>query len=585
MKKRLTSFCAIWLIACGGSGKDTTTDVGNDAQRPADVAAETAASDLPEADNPPLPPPGPVVFAVASDTHIVGNHEHGITKRLADCIDAVGDLSPMAEALFITGDLIDSLETTTDLPHGFLPTFAETLAASPVKVHPVAGNHDYYSQNYPQFLLTDDPAAVDEMRRQQLGIEPYYAVMINGVKFILLNSMQGELWDISLGLSGSLGTMQLQWLEEQLQEGAPAVLFLHHPPELTEEVDGQATLADIVSAHNDSVLGIFAGHLHLWSRTDIAEVPVYLTAANQDGVAYHHVLIEPETMTLTVLNEDGIDYGEFEVSDCSPDGKLAVDDWSIFEETVHHLLIESAVAEPSGFGEYLEEAIKGLPLLLRFEAPDPSGKVLPGRLTIGTYVGNGFGAVPPYIDTVAGAPCLIVDLLLDNPCFLSQPVNLTMDLAKGFGLPFPDGWNMRVAMTGVQFQGYATADDDPIMADGLLTMGLDLNLTIADVQQIVVDEYCAGKIGTCQPGTGDMPYCPEGAAGPEFFEEIPTNCDVKVGGFGLRMVLTLIQTVPDGKGTVRALYETWHPEASAIAKVGGYSPDLFSMKAGGNCAQ
>jgi hypothetical protein len=585
MKNFLTGSLAILLIACGGGSEGTATDAMVDANHAVDGLSEMVAGEVVAADVPTLSPPGPVVFAVTSDSHIVGNHDHGVTKRLADCTLAVSELVPMAETLFITGDLIDSLETKPDLPHGFLPIFAETLAASPVVVHPVAGNHDYYSQNYPQFLLTEDPAAADEMRRQQLGIEPYYVEMINGVKFILLNSMQGELWDISLGLSGSLGAEQLMWLDEQLQEGAPAVLFLHHPPELTEEIEGQATLADIVAAHNDTVLGIFAGHLHLWSRTEIVGVPVYLTAANQDGVAYHHVKVEPESMTLTIINEDDIDYGDFEISACDPTGKPQVEDWNLFEGSVQHLLIESAVAEPSGFGEYLEEAIKMLPIVIRFEPLDPSGKVLPGHLTIGTYVGNGVGALPPYVESVDGAPCLIIDLLLDNPCFLSQPVNLTMDIAKGLGLPLPPGWNMRVGLTEVQLQGYGTSDGEPILADGLLTMGVDLNLTIADVQQIVVDEYCSGKIASCAPGSEGMPFCPEGPAGPEFFPEIPTNCDAMVAGFGLRMILTLIATVPDGIGSIRALYQTWYPESSEVAKIGGYAPELFSSEAGGNCAQ
>ncbi len=585
MKNLLVLLGVVSLVACGGGSDGPQTDSTTDMTSVFDGLMETVASDVAAADVPQLPPPGPVVFAVASDTHIVGNHDHGITKRLADCTAAVGALTPMAEAFFITGDLIDSLETKPDLPHGFLPILTETLAASPVKVHPVAGNHDYYSQNYPQFLLTDDRAAIDELRRQQLGIEPYYVEMINGVKFILLNSMQGELWDISLGLSGSFGAEQLTWLDAQLQEGAPAVLFLHHPPELTEEIEGQATLTDIVAAHNDTVLGIFAGHLHLWSRTELVGVPVYLTAANQDGVAYHHVKVEPDSMTLTILNEDEIDYGDFEISACDPMGKVPVEDWGLFEGSVQHLLIESAVAEPSGFGEYLEEAIKMLPLVISFESPDPSGKVLPGHLTIGTYVGNGVGAVPPYVEAVDGAPCLIINLLLDNPCFLSQPVNLTMDIAKGLGLPLPPGWNMRVGLTEVQLQGYGTSDGEPVLTDGLLTMGVDLNLTIADVQQIVVDEYCASKIASCAPGSDGMPACPEGTVGPEFFSEIPTNCDVMLAGFGLRMILTLIATVPDGKGSISALYETWHPEPSETAKAGGYAPDLFSTEAGGNCAQ
>ncbi len=536
------------------------------------------------ADVAPLPQPEPVVFAVASDTHVVGDLEHGISVRLKDCINTVNALSHAPVALFITGDLIDSLETTSALPHGFLPIFKEILMEATLPVYPVAGNHDYYALNYPQFLLADSQAEPDQMRREQLGIEPYYAVTYNGNKFILLNSMQGELWDISLGLSGSLGAAQLAWLDEQLSDGVPAVLFLHHPPELTEELDGQPTLADVVGAHNDVIMGIFAGHLHLWSRSEIAGVPVYLTAANQDGVAYHHVRADPDTMTLTIINEADIDYGDFEVSACDPTGKPAIAEWAPFAGTVHHLLVESASAEPSGIGEYLEEAIQMLPMLIRFDGPDPSGKALSGQLTLGSYLGNGVGAIPPYVDAVPGAACLVIDLLLDNPCFISQPINLTMDIGKAFGLPLPDGWNMRVAMTNVQLQGYASVAGEPKLMGGLLTMGLDLNLTVSDVQQILVDEFCANHIGGCKPGSDGMPSCPEGAPGPDFYTQIPNQCDVVVAGFGLRMILALLSSVPDGKGSVQALYESWLPEASAVAKVGGYSPDLFATTAGSNCA-
>ncbi len=571
-----------------GCSTDASTPV-----EPMDVVPDLDSGlepDLPGAEVAPsdglrLPPPEPVVFAVASDTHIVGDLEHGISVRLRDCIDSVRGLPDAPEALLITGDLIDSLETTPALPHGFLPVFKEILGEAQLPVHPVAGNHDYYALNYPQFLLTESQAEPDQMRREELGIEPYYEVTYKGIKFILLNSMQGELWDISLGLSGSLGAAQLAWLDQRLSDGMPAVLFLHHPPELTEELDGQPTLADVVAAHNDVVMGIFAGHLHLWSRSEIAGVPVYLTAANQDGVAYHHVRADPETMTLTVINEADIDYGEFEVSACDPEGKTAVTDWSPFAGTVHHLLVESAIAEPSGFGEYLEEAIQMLPILIRFDGPDPWGKVLSGQLTLGAYLGNGVGAIPPYVDTVPGAACLVIDLLLDNPCFISQPVNLTMDIAKAFGLPLPDGWNMRVAMTDVQFQGYAATAGEPKLMEGLLTMGLDLNLTIADVQQILVDEYCAAHIASCKPGSDGMPACPDGALGPAFYPQIPNQCDVVVAGFGLRMILALLASVPDGKGSVQALYETWSPEESAVAKVGGYAPDLFAQTPGSNCAQ
>jgi hypothetical protein len=580
--KRALTILMLTLAACSSSPAEepldaTATEVLD--SEGADVAEpEEVVPDVPD-----LPPPEPVVFTVITDTHVVGNQEHTVTKRLAESLFTMAGLDPAPQAIFITGDLIDSLETTPSLPDGFLPIFAEALAASTVPVHPVAGNHDYYAQNFPQFLLADEQSESDEMRRQALGIEPWYAVTLNGIKFILINSMQGELWDLSLGLSGSIGLAQLEWLDAELSAGAPAVLFLHHPPGLTEESEGGVTLEDVVAAHKERIFGIFAGHLHLWSRGEYGGVPTYLTAANQDGINYHHVRVDPTTMTMTILNEDEIDYGEMTVTQCDPTGRAPVETLDPFTDSTHHLLIADAVAEPGGFAEYLEEAIKMMPMLLRFQEPDPSGLALRALFTIGTYEGNAVGSLPPYVDTVEGAPCLQLDLLLDNPCFLSQPVTLTMDLAKGFGLPLPAGWNMRVRLTDVQLQGVATDAGGPGLEEGLLTMGLDLNLTVEDLQQIVVDQYCGNKIAACAPGTEGMPECPAEATF-AFFDEIPTSCDVFIAGFGIRMVLGLIQTVPDGKGSISATFESWLPEASEMPKAGGYSPDLFSMKAGGNCA-
>lgn len=133
----------------------------------------------------------------------------------------------------------------------------------------VAGNHDYYATQSPQYLLADSQGPADEARETLLGTKPYYSVMLNGINFVMLNSMEGPMWDISMGLSGSFGLPQLEWLEGELSKGAPTLLFMHHPPTLNEEEEGQVTIEEIIQAHSDTIIAVFAGHLHVWSRGEV----------------------------------------------------------------------------------------------------------------------------------------------------------------------------------------------------------------------------------------------------------------------------------------------------------------------------
>ena len=595
-KMTLTLFVVLFLAGCGGGSGDGTDLVSGDIAGE-DAAADSVSSDLSSEDgyedsgdvtmdtdesDVTLPPATPMVIAVISDTHLWGGLEHTITKRFSQCLTTVASLEPTPEALFVTGDLIDSIPDSFDLPEGPLAIFAQLMDQSEVPLYPVAGNHDYYATQSPQYLLADSQGPADEAREAILGTKPYYSVMLNGINFVMLNSMQGPMWDISMGLSGSFGLPQLEWLEGELSKGAPTLLFMHHPPTLNEEEEGQVTIEEIIQAHSDSIIAVFAGHLHLWSRGEVGGVPVCLTAANKDGVQYHHVRVNPETLSVEILNEADIDYGELEATQCHPDKETPVADLSPFADTVHHLLINDTVAEPGAFGEYIEEGIRMMPLMIRFEAPPESGVALPGVFTVGTYTGNQVGSLPPYIEVSDGAPCLHLDIHLDNPCFLSQPVHITMDIARAIGIYLQPEWNMRVLLTDLQIQGVAAVSGKPKLTKGQLTMGLDFSMTIDDLQSIIITEYCAGDISGCSPGTGDMPSCP-GTPTVEFFPQIPTSCDVNVIGFGVRMFLAMLGGVPDARGSVHATFETWSPEASETPKAGAYVPDLFLPAGNPNC--
>lgn len=570
------------VIGLSCSQEVSGSDAGTDTSVGELMGSETSSADV-EADEVFVPKAGPVVFAVLSDTHIWGGPENTVSQRLAQALAELEGLEPRPEFVVITGDLTDSIPGDQGMsPATPLLMLGDLLTGTDLVVHPVAGNHDYYAQNYPQFLLTEARSEADLAMKEVLGIDPYYSLVANGVKFVLLNSMQGELWDLSAGLSGSLGVAQLEWLDAQLEEGMPTLLFQHHPPSLLQEQDAAVSLLDVVGLHHENVMGVFAGHLHLWAKAQQEGVPVFLTADNQMGVSYHHVRIDPEAGKLEILNEEDIDYGELEVSSCDPAAKAPIGDLGQFEGQPQLLLLGEATAEPTGFGTYLEEAVKMMPIVLDIGPPDSSGLALPALLTIGSLEGNGFGSLLPYVARVDDAPCLQVDLLLEDPCFMTQPVNLSLDLAKAFGIPLKAGWNMRVQLVGFQLQGALASNATPQFVDGTMITDADFAITITDLQSIVVQEYCDNMIAGCKPGTGEMPDCPP-EPDADFFELIPAKCDVNLLGFGVRMLLGLVTAVPDAKGSVTASFASMVPTVSDQAKAGAIAPNLFALQPTGNC--
>jgi Icc protein len=99
------------------------------------------------------------------------------------------------------------------------------------------------------------------------NLEPYcYSRLIDGLRVIVLDSL------IPGHPSGSLGTTQLAWLQDELQVPAARgnLIVLHHPCRLAGPVHhypafvlrDAATLEAIVARHQDRVVGVLAGHTH-----------------------------------------------------------------------------------------------------------------------------------------------------------------------------------------------------------------------------------------------------------------------------------------------------------------------------------
>ncbi len=519
-----------------GGGEDSGEGPGEDV-----IVSEEISADVEED----LPPPveyAPVVFTVVSDLHVDAGIEGAVAQNVMGLFDEAAAMDPAPELMVVTGDLVDHISEPADTtPGSRLHALYTIFREGPLPVEPVAGNHDYYTAEFPVLTLTDDRDARDDLLEEALDMPPYYVTEHGGTRFIYVNTMQGDLWGISDGLNGSAGREQLEWLDGLLSDGRPAVLFMHHPPSTVLE-DDEISVESTITDHAENVLAVFAGHLHLWSRSDSSGVPIYLTEAGWDGDGIHHVRVDPEAGTVEILNEALIDYGEVEATACDPAAQEPLGDLSAFQGALVEVLVTDAAATPEGFGTYLEEAVTMVPMVFKFGPPDPSGLALPSLLAAGRFVGEGVPGKPPYIGAIDGAEPLSVSLAVDDPCFMTSPAILTFDLGQAFGLPLKPGWAIRVDLTELIFEGQLTAA--PGIEEGVFHATVDLAPGVVDIKTIVTSEYCAGAIPNCAPGTGTMPACPDG---PDlaFFDEIPVTCDVNVYGIGIRMVLAMLETVPD----------------------------------------
>ena len=246
-------------------------------------------------------------------------------ERLEAARDAIEALDPRPEAVFVAGDIVHEypsddwdfyFENETAFDH-----VSEVYGQFSMPVHVGLGNHDY---DVPR----SSRAFTHQLIAEKWGVEPYYAVEYHGWKFIHLDCQGGDTWDPEQPLYdrdfGSFGAEQLAWLDEELAEGKPSVLFFHNPPLLiraSERPDDALTdLFQVVDAHTDVVQAIFTGHMHLWMDfTSAWPVPGWgLAATRYDSRNFWVVDIDPEAGTLEIPQLDDAAWGRSSTSTRPP---------------------------------------------------------------------------------------------------------------------------------------------------------------------------------------------------------------------------------------------------------------------------
>ena len=257
-------------------------------------------------------------FLVITDTHVRipgAADDTGLSQQNLDNFDQMVKRinREFSDAAFVavTGDLVGCLFSDNaddyligqDNPAERFKAFAAALA---MPCHPALGNHDYekgFDSQLQEGVSSGEPARMEAVWRKVLGIEPYYSFLHAGVRFIVLNTNRGAarsvpcpLEHVETGCAGSFDDAQLEWLQNELLQPEPCVLFMHHPP-ITDH-NGQAGWSpvgegfqiveqdrfyDVVLAFREKIKLIFVGHGHLWAHDTLYEsIGVYETGSIGD---------------------------------------------------------------------------------------------------------------------------------------------------------------------------------------------------------------------------------------------------------------------------------------------------------------
>ncbi len=136
-----------------------------------------------------------------------------------------------------------------------------------------------------------------------------YAWELQGTRFLSLD------WGASGVDEYTLEHETYAWLEKQLKQRIPTVIFTHHPPVHVGVpwLDGMTPpdlnrLQDLIAA--SSVIAVFHGHTHYPSENRIGEIPVFGTGSIAPRISLHNLEkkileIHPLPYRVVTLGDDG----------------------------------------------------------------------------------------------------------------------------------------------------------------------------------------------------------------------------------------------------------------------------------------
>ena len=249
-------------------------------------------------------------FAVISDTHVDEGLLNPGNYNFWACANRLNGQEVPIELIVHTGDLVNIASSEDPAYYGShhteIDTFANLASRFEMPMYFLLGNHDYYVRILNR--IAEDHLAMEQVWIETLGIEAWSSFDHNGVRFVLLNSMQdyeerlaeGDWW------TGAFGDEQVAWLDGELADGWPTLLFFHHD---IEEIPVYDSIYEVIDEHRDRIAGIFAGHNHDFTRGTLYGIPYFSTAAIKWSARHVHIVeFDQETTSIRIVNDDDIRY-------------------------------------------------------------------------------------------------------------------------------------------------------------------------------------------------------------------------------------------------------------------------------------
>ncbi len=214
------------------------------------------------ADVPATSPADPDRFALLSDIHIAADRK--LVVRDANMFDnlrrvaaEVTDRRP--SAVFIDGDLAYLHGDPGD--YATLVESLKPLREAGLPIHLTLGNHD--SREHFWSALPEEGAARQGPRNRPVDGRVAMAIETPRANWFILDSLEK-----TNSTPGVVGDEQLKWLTSGLDKTSdkPALVMVHHNPDLGEKVTGLRDTAALMDAilPRKQVKVLFFGHTHDW---------------------------------------------------------------------------------------------------------------------------------------------------------------------------------------------------------------------------------------------------------------------------------------------------------------------------------
>ncbi len=626
----LTLFCFSVFVGCdcgdddddndSDSGDDDTADDDADDDTSDDDSADDDVNDDADDDD-----DGAFRIAVISDANVAHNDMMVWNHQLADFIEEINARDDI-DFVVILGDLAgrfyeswwDEFNPSYDPDATWADCFEIALGMLDnlnVPWRLVPGDKDYADNVHTGFDF--DTEWADRAGRNQalagyLGDyftvdKPWYTFDHKGVTFFAGNSLAGDMWQASNGMTGSMGSEQLADLENVAAGANPMIFMSHHSGPAILETPGDTTLEDVMSAKAGNVMALFNGHHWAYKEYDYYGVDGYSFGALVDETGYWALVeIDPLNETVSVVNHEDLPYPpDWEDFECTPgEASVSLDDFTGSFHTVFmvqmttdfwilDLLLATADMGETPFVFWVTDDLGG---------GDYEVEMTQGRMAYSTF--PDYSSVHSVSElSYNDSACELYTMHFDEPCMGAVDAQVTYNL-----MPIINPWSDHAfcgvdmnyetdflfeAQMGEDDEGHATFD----------SAQLSLTLKKADVvqtmQQFILDSYCAYTCNVDGPAELMEPWdqCnaqenghdDECISGTLTFDDIPDICDTLIGDtyyLPVRFLLNLVETLPENM-EVNFKFSGWGHSMELVEDQEDLSQDwtVYSAVFGWDCPE